>query len=152
MTKHPYLTQTTYLFRPATVRTHPNSLDRPRALAVRCHVATSSRHRSKLHRAEKQLLFSTPCRRARRSCSRCVQSAPLGARFLLEPPDERRRFIAARQPPAIMFSRKKKSQQPANKKSLIYKVIILGDSGVGKTSLMNQYVCPSYSSSQRSPF
>ncbi|KAB8360700.1 hypothetical protein FH972_024437 [Carpinus fangiana] len=29
----------------------------------------------------------------------------------------------------------------ANKKKVLLKIIILGDSGVGKTSLMNQYVC-----------
>jgi GTPase SAR1 family protein len=37
-----------------------------------------------------------------------------------------------------MFGKRKETV--ADKKSLIHKVIILGDSGVGKTSLMNQYV------------
>jgi len=36
----------------------------------------------------------------------------------------------------------------ASKKKVLLKVIILGDSGVGKTSLMNQYVRPDYSASQ----
>lgn len=35
----------------------------------------------------------------------------------------------------------------ASKKKVLLKVIILGDSGVGKTSLMNQYVGPDHSAS-----
>jgi len=35
----------------------------------------------------------------------------------------------------------------ASKKKVLLKVIILGDSGVGNTSLMNQYVGPGYSAS-----
>ena len=35
---------------------------------------------------------------------------------------------------------KKKKQSKMSKKKILLKVIILGDSGVGKTSLMNQFV------------
>ena len=40
----------------------------------------------------------------------------------------------------LMRKNRKKREKMASRKKVLLKVIILGDSGVGKTSLMNQYV------------
>lgn len=39
-----------------------------------------------------------------------------------------------------MFSSKQMPSSGTSSRNILFKVIILGDSGVGKTSLMNQYV------------
>ena len=53
--------------------------------------------------------------------------------------------VMAEYPPPPSFRLFRDSAQMASRKKVLLKVIILGDSGVGKTSLMNQYVNKKFS-------